>query len=343
MPPVPVSSVAAGRGQMNPSGQGAGQVRSLLHCLIFFPTRLSLHHRPSLSSFTISSFFPSRPTPSFHHASSFPLPTHPTAPQPSTAVTAPSAGTQAANQGAPSQQGAAQQAQGQGENIKFNADKLAERSLESLKQLQAACSAWFTKVNGGLQEPYPYERAKADQEKIILLLNTLAQDLRKSGLENLFVDQKMTTATGEEVKLPKMPRSVLAKEADATSAKMIDELKELTTKLGKEIMLSSTPGIVLSDCMESYLAWQSERYKNVTFGLTVGRTRRPFLPWRVRSGSELARQAWHGASDAMAAGSGSTAICKSTGKDSGSPARDPGGAAWQPGTPGPCYRRPDMR
>jgi len=32
-----------------------------------------------------------------------------------------------------------------------------------------------------------------------------------------------------------MPRSVLAKEADATSAKMIDELKELTTKLGKEL------------------------------------------------------------------------------------------------------------
>ena len=96
-----------------------------------------------------------------------------------------------------------------------------------------------------------------DQEKIILLLNTLAQDLRKSGLENLFVDQKMTTATGnfivvishsgedksrflttptgEEVKLPKLPKSILAKEADATSTKMIDELKEMTSKLGREV------------------------------------------------------------------------------------------------------------
>ena len=40
---------------------------------------------------------------------------------------------------------------------------------------------------------------------------------------------------GEEVKLAKLPKQVLAKEADATSAKIIQDLKDITAKLGSEL------------------------------------------------------------------------------------------------------------
>ena len=38
-----------------------------------------------------------------------------------------------------------------------------EAATEQLRQLRAACSAWFASVNGGLQEAYDFDKAKADQ------------------------------------------------------------------------------------------------------------------------------------------------------------------------------------
>lgn len=110
-----------------------------------------------------------------------------------------------------------------------------EKASDLLRQLRSATSAWFSSVRNGLQEPYAYDKAQADQERIGELFAALSQELRKTGLENLFVDDKMKNTQGEEVKLAKLPKQVLAKEADATSAKIIQDLKDITAKLGSEL------------------------------------------------------------------------------------------------------------
>jgi len=86
-----------------------------------------------------------------------------------------------------------------------------------------------------MQEPYAFEKAQADQERIGELFAALNQELRKTGLENLFVEDHMKNTQGEEVKLAILPKQVLGKEPDATSARMIQELKDISTKLGSEL------------------------------------------------------------------------------------------------------------
>jgi hypothetical protein len=72
-----------------------------------------------------------------------------------------------------------------------------------------------------------------------MLSGPCEQELRKTGFENLFVDDKMKNTQGEEVKLAKLPKQVLAKEPDATSVKVIQELKDITTRLGSEVRVST--------------------------------------------------------------------------------------------------------
>jgi len=86
-----------------------------------------------------------------------------------------------------------------------------------------------------MQEPYAFEKAQADQERIGQLFAALTQELRKTGLDNLFAEDHMKNTQGEEVKLAILPKQVLGKEPDATSARMIQELKDISTKLGSEL------------------------------------------------------------------------------------------------------------
>ncbi len=95
-----------------------------------------------------------------------------------------------------------------------------------LKQLRSTTSAWFSAVRNGLHEPYAFEKAQADQERIGEIFAALQQELSKTGLDNLLIDDKLKNTQGEEVKLAKLPRQILAKEPDATSSKMIEEVRK---------------------------------------------------------------------------------------------------------------------
>ena len=63
------------------------------------------------------------------------------------------------------------------------------------------------------------------------------QELRKTGLDNLLVEESMKNLRGDEVKLAKLPKHLLKepRDADATSAKMIQQLKDVSSKLGSEV------------------------------------------------------------------------------------------------------------
>jgi len=116
-----------------------------------------------------------------------------------------------------------------------------ERATELLRSLQAACAAWFKDVRSGLQDPSACEKAQADREKILELFASLSEELRKSGLEHLMVDKKITSATGEDVKMPTLPKNILEKGSEgskgneAASNAMIKDLKELGTALNSEL------------------------------------------------------------------------------------------------------------
>ncbi|KAJ1468838.1 hypothetical protein T484DRAFT_1754842 [Baffinella frigidus] len=56
-----------------------------------------------------------------------------------------------------------------------------DAASKQLRQLRAACSAWFGSVNGGLHDAYDFDKATADQEGILALFDTLSTELRKTG------------------------------------------------------------------------------------------------------------------------------------------------------------------
>jgi len=66
------------------------------------------------------------------------------------------------------------------------------------------------------------------------------QELRRTGLENLLVEDSMKNLQGAEVKLPKLPKQLLKEPRDAeASNKMIQQLKDVSSKLGSEVCAPS--------------------------------------------------------------------------------------------------------
>lgn len=71
----------------------------------------------------------------------------------------------------------------------------------------------------------------------------IVQELRKTGLENLLVEESMKNLRGNEVKLAKLPKHILKepRDAETTSAKMIQQLKDVSSKLGSEVCVNCLP------------------------------------------------------------------------------------------------------